>query len=190
MTLAGAKAHDAPSGSPEQASVIGPVKPPVEVTRDRVVHRAIVIDLLLRRSRGHGEAAAIGSSVPTTTTTAATTATAAATTTATASTIRDGKRAVDFGDDVVRRLGAGSGGIGRCDGILPRRAGGDSRGAEGGSDGLARHYVDHRAGERRVRRVYRTRLVICGDGDRPGDNLQDDGRRPSADSLRRPNTKR
>ena len=32
VTLAGAKAHVAPSGSPAQARVIGPAKPPVEVT--------------------------------------------------------------------------------------------------------------------------------------------------------------
>jgi hypothetical protein len=32
VTLAGAKAHDAPSGSPEQASVTGPVKPLVDVS--------------------------------------------------------------------------------------------------------------------------------------------------------------
>ena len=30
VTLDGAKAHDVPSGSPEQARVIGPVKPPVD----------------------------------------------------------------------------------------------------------------------------------------------------------------
>src|ERR1700712_5638820 len=30
VTLAGANAHDAPSGSPEQASVTGPAKPPVD----------------------------------------------------------------------------------------------------------------------------------------------------------------
>jgi hypothetical protein len=31
VTLAGAKAHDTPSGSAEQPRVIGPVKPPVDV---------------------------------------------------------------------------------------------------------------------------------------------------------------
>jgi len=31
VTLAGANAHEAPSGNPEQASVTGPVNPPVDV---------------------------------------------------------------------------------------------------------------------------------------------------------------